>query len=184
MTALINSWPLGSDPEFNQKFTYLPPQSCTRVACFRTSGVYMCNSLNHTLMLETAFNLTWALKAPKFLQATPVGTFRTQVVTGCCDNIEVNILGAGYASEWRSTGPIGVPGWLAVAGYANCNDDRMSPFPGGGPGKWDGVGRPYNGRCHQMDPGNWPNTEGDVQGDAGYRYPAVDVPVGRLGDLE
>ncbi|EJT76461.1 hypothetical protein GGTG_06380 [Gaeumannomyces tritici R3-111a-1] len=184
MTALLTPWPLESDPEFSTKFTYLPPSSCTRVACFRTSGAYLCNTLNHTLMLETAFNLTWAIKSFKLMQAPSESTHRTDIPSGCCDNIERNVFKPGYSGEWRSTGPLGVPGWLAVLGYANCNDDRMSPYPGGGPGKWDGVGSPYNGRCHQLEPGNWPNTEGDTQGDSGCRYPAKEPPIGRVGDWE
>lgn len=171
---MLRSWPLPTDPEFGQKFMYLPPHTCTRTACFGTSGVYLCNSRNHTLMLETAFNASWAMKAVKYLRSPPSGTLRTQTTWGCCDDVEKNSGRAGFSSEWRSTGPNGVPGWLSIIGYANCNDDRISPYPGGGPGKWDGKGRPYNGRCHQLQPGNWPNTEHDVANDTGYRFPPME----------
>ncbi|KAL8364828.1 hypothetical protein RB595_003891 [Gaeumannomyces hyphopodioides] len=94
--------------EWSDNFT-MPAKTCTRIKCWNTSGLYMCNPTKKNITVETVSQLRRALN----------------IANKCCsDTLYMSMLFWGSSGEFRD-----FAGWSAISAYANCNTPPVTRWP-------------------------------------------------------
>ncbi|KAL8282861.1 hypothetical protein RB600_006037 [Gaeumannomyces tritici] len=94
--------------EWSDNFT-MPAKTCTRVKCWNTSGLYMCNPTRRDITVETVSQMRRALR----------------MANKCCTAARyINRGHFGSSGEFRDDA-----GWSAISAYANCRSPPVTYWP-------------------------------------------------------